>query len=66
MPKVRFNSEQFLIISLIRHWLVNQRDKKSEQMAHKPHVQSPLHWLFHGIHQIKQAEHNAQRANDDG
>ena len=46
MPKVRFNSAQFLIISLIRHWLVNQRDKKSEQMAHKPHVQTPISLAF--------------------
>lgn len=53
-----------LITSLIHHLLANQHGKKSEQMDHRPRVQSPLHWLYHGIHRTQLVAHSAQPVSD--
>ena len=50
----------FLITSLIHHLLVNRHGRRSEQMGHRLRVQSPLRWLYHGIHQIRLVAHSAQ------
>ena len=33
-------------------------------MGHKPRVQSPLRWLYHGTHQTLLAAHSEQPVSD--